>query len=99
MKIYCISGIGTAWENKEEILCVKVLGGLFYCPDLKVVFQRNCEEPEKLAGGYYYQYSWDYATFPCYDEVYNREKENPFWRNNICRIDAPKTEKVSDEDI
>lgn len=103
-KIYCISGNGTAWGHPEvlsrhgieEILCLYVVGGLLYCPDLHVVFQRRCE-PEQ-ADKWLGQYNWDYATFPSYDERYARIKENPFWRMGICRIDAPKQE-MSEEEV
>lgn len=106
-KIYCISGKGTAWENKqtlaanhvEEILCIRVIAGLYYCPDLHVVFKRN-GEPEAFDHEYYrQQYDWDYATFPDYDKQWERLKEYPMWRTLICRIDAPKQQPITEEDL
>lgn len=99
-KIYCISAKGTAFQHPEvrerysvnEVLCLSVVGGLYYCPDLQVVFCRH-EYQDGI------EYSWDKATFPNYDENWERIKQNPFWRQGICRIDARKPEPVTDEDL
>lgn len=99
-KIYCISAAGTTFRhldvlkryNIEEVLCLRVVGGLYYCPDLQVAFARQ-ENDGKI------EYSWDKAIFPNYDEDWERIKQNPLWRTHICRIDAPKQEPITDEDL
>ena len=90
-KIYCISAKGTAFQYPEvldrygikEILCLKVIEGLYYCPDLHVVFYRNVREDNTI------DYGWDNAIFPDYDKNWEaREMEDPFWKMKICRIDT-----------
>lgn len=99
-KIYCISAKGTSFQHPEvlerhgidEVLCLRVVGGLYYCPDLQVVFCRH-EYQGRI------EYSWDNAIFPGYDTNWERIKQNPFWRQGICRIDLPKPESVTEEDL
>jgi hypothetical protein len=96
-KIYCISAKGTVFQHPEvldryginEVLCLIVVGGLYYCPELHVVFHRGKDG----------EYSWDKAIFPNYDENWKRIKQEPLWRTHICRIDAPKQEPVTDKDL
>ena len=98
-KIYCISGKGTAWENAEylsihgvdEILCLRPVGGLYYCPDLQVAFERRESEDGNV------HYNWDDAIFPSYDARMREIRQNPFWRTHICRIDLPKQEFTEEE--
>lgn len=99
-KVYCISATGTVFEHPEvlerkgikEVLCLCVIGGLYYCPDLGVVFCRH-EHDGKI------EYSWDNACFPDYDEDWKGIQHNPFWRQGICRIDAPIQKSVTDNDL
>lgn len=83
--IYRITAKGTAWElqHKEGVLCLVVIGGLYYSPELHVVFQRFNNIVSKE-----YEYSWDYATFPSYDKRWEEIQKNPFWKTHICNVDG-----------
>lgn len=98
--VYCISAKDTVFQHPDvlkrygidEVLCLRVVGGLYYCPTLKAVFARS-ESDDSV------HYSWDSATFPSYDDNWDALQLNPMWRMGICHIDAPKQKPFSDDDL